>query len=104
LADLDSSGTQLSADNVVIQQVPYTMDGYATGEGLPPAPIPKGQLVGKGIAWILTGGELIDASWSRPTITDVTTFTDGAGHPVLLEPGNTWVELLPTGTTPAFTP
>lgn len=103
-ADVDSTGAQLAAGNVVIEQVPYTTDGYATGEGLPPAPIPKGQLVGTGTAWILTGGKMISATWSRPAISDVTTYTDSAHHPVALEPGNTWVELLPTGTTPAFTP
>jgi hypothetical protein len=102
LPDMDSAGAQLAASNVIIQRVPYSTDGYATGEGLPPSPIPKGQLVGTGSAWVLTGGKMIVATWSRPTITSVTTWTDSAGHPVLLEPGNTWIELLPTGSTPIF--
>jgi Protein of unknown function (DUF3048) N-terminal domain/Protein of unknown function (DUF3048) C-terminal domain len=102
-ADVDSTGAQLAASNVIIQQVPYTTDGYATGEGLPPAPIPRGQLVGGGTAWVLTGGKMISAQWSRPAIGDVTTYTDAAGHHVLLEPGTTWVELLPTGSSPTFT-
>jgi hypothetical protein len=100
--DVDSTGIQLSADNVVIQQVPYITDGYATGEGLAPAPIPKGELVGTGNAWILTGGRMIVATWSRPAIGEVTTYRDSAGHPVLLQPGNTWVELPPVGNTPQF--
>jgi hypothetical protein len=80
-ADVVASGAQLAASNVIIQQVNYTTDGYATGEGLPPSPIPKGQLVGTGTAWILTGGKMIVATWTRPTITAVTTWTDAAGHP-----------------------
>lgn len=103
--DLQASGVQLSAANVVIQQVAYTTDGVASGEGGPPVPIPKGQLVGTGKAWILTGGKVIPATWSRPNINAITTYTDAAHHPVLLTPGNTWVELAPTtAAAPTFTP
>ena len=54
-ADVDAANFQLRATNVVIQSVGYTTDGEATGEGLPPVPIPEGELVGSGTAWILSG-------------------------------------------------
>jgi hypothetical protein len=35
----------------------------------------------------------------------VTTYTDGAGNPIVMNPGQTWVELLPTtSAAPTFTP
>lgn len=103
-ADVDTSGYRLQAANVVIQFVNYTTDGVASGEGVPPEPIPKGQLVGSGQVFVLTGGRLVKGTWSRPALSDVTTYTDGAGHAIRLAPGRTWVELPPVGTIPQITP
>jgi hypothetical protein len=102
--DVDAAGHQMQAANVVVQAVTYVTDGYATGEGLPPTPIPKGQLVGSGPAWIFTGGQEVAGRWQRSDLASVTTFSDRAGHPVALAPGRTWVELVPAGETPAVTP
>jgi hypothetical protein len=103
-ADVDAAGHQVEAANVVVQAVTYVTDGVATGEGLPPTPIPKGVLVGTGRAWIFTGGEEVEGTWSRPASGTVTAYTDAAGHPVALAPGRTWVELIPAGEVPAVAP
>ncbi len=60
--------------------------------------------MGTGKAWVLTDGSMIQATWARPSLTAVATYTDSAGQPVLLTPGQTWVELLPDNLTPSFTP
>ncbi len=100
-ADVDQSGQQISAANVIIQLLPYSIDGYATGEGISPAPpIPKGESVGNGTALILTGGGVIHATWSKSAPTSITQWADPAGQPVRLTPGQTWVELAPVGTAP----
>jgi hypothetical protein len=99
-ADVERSGDRLSAANVIIQFVGYVDDGLATGEGLPPAPIPKGELVGSGQAWILTDGAIIKGTWQRTSLTGPTTWTDMGGNPIALTPGRTWVELAPNGTVP----
>jgi hypothetical protein len=99
--DIDQAGQQLAANNVIVQVINYTIDGYATGEGVVPAPpIPKGQSVGSGSATILTGGTVIRATWSKASPTAVTQFADSAGQPIALAPGRTWVELLPPGPAP----
>ncbi|MGH9076745.1 MAG: DUF3048 domain-containing protein [Acidimicrobiales bacterium] len=98
--DLQSNGYQLQAPNIVIQFVTYTTDGVATGEGVAPTPIPKGELVGSGPAWVLSGDSLVKGSWSRPSLADVTSYTDTAGRPIAMAPGRTWVELAPAGSTP----
>jgi hypothetical protein len=102
--DVDRSGVRLSANNIVVQFVPYTVSGYATGEGGPPAPIPEGQLLGTGQAWYLSGGRIVKGTWARTSLTSPTAWRDAAGHPVELSPGHTWVELVPVGTVPTVLP
>ncbi len=98
-ADVLQSGQQIAASNVIVQVVPYTTDGYASGEGISPPPaIPKGQTVGSGNAVIMTGGMVIHAKWTKAGPTSVTQFTDVSGQPILLTPGRTWIELAPEGT------
>jgi hypothetical protein len=53
---------------------------------------------GEGDAWVLTGGQLVRARWSRPGLGAPTAYTDRAGDPVRFEPGTTWVELAEAGT------
>jgi hypothetical protein len=103
-ADVDRAGTQISAKNVIVQFVPYITSGMATGEGLPPAPIPTGELVGQGTAWYLSGGRVVHGSWSRAGLTAPTVFADATGASIRFAPGRTWVELVPVGVVPTTVP
>jgi hypothetical protein len=58
------------------------------------------QLIGEGSAIIFTGGAMVQAHWSKPTAEAVTQYTDAAGAPIPLAPGQTWIELAPVGTVP----
>jgi hypothetical protein len=98
--DVDIAKVQVSASNVVIQAVPYITAMTETGGTI----IPEGQLVGTGQVWVLTNGTMVPGTWSRSSLTSVTTWTDSTGQPIRLTPGTTWVELLPSGTIPTFTP
>ncbi len=97
-AHLDSAGRQFAPRNVVVQFITYTPTGLVDQAG---APVFQGELVGAGEAWIFTGGMLVKGHWSRPTAAAVTTYTDAAGAPIQLTPGQTWVELPATGTAVA---
>ena len=99
---VDNTGAQLKATNVVVLFINYIVSGMATGEGGPPAAIPEGIMTGTGQAWFLSGGQVVKGTWTRSSLTTPATYTDSAGAPVLLAPGNTWVELVPTGTVPAL--
>jgi hypothetical protein len=57
--------------------------------------IPKAVLVGKGKAWVFTGGKYVDAFWSKSSQTARIILTDASGAAINLAPGNTWVELKP---------
>jgi hypothetical protein len=86
VADLDSAGAQLSATNVVVLRVEVSNRFE----------LPKTELIGSGEAWVATGGASIHARWTKPSATERIQLVDDAGQPVLLAPGNTWVELVPT--------
>ena len=102
--DLDSENHELNASNVVVMFVNYFTSAWATGEGGPPAPIPEGVLTGSGEAWFLSGGRMVKGTWNRPGLTTRATYLDAANHAVLLAPGRTWIELVPTGNVPTVTP
>lgn len=103
-ADVDSSGRQLSATNIVVLFINYVVTGMATGEGVPATPIPGGIMTGTGQALFLSGNQVVKGTWNRTSLTSPATYADGSGAPIQLAAGNTWVELLPIGNVPSVTP
>lgn len=93
------AGIQVSAANVVALQIAVHATGLHDVLG---SASPEDVTTGKGKAWVLRDGRLVHATWSRAKATDGFTFRDKAGHPVLLAPGPTWIELLPTPAQPHF--
>jgi hypothetical protein len=77
-------GAQVAPANVVVQFTDY-------------AGVSNGQTVGQGEVWIFSDGVLRKGTWVRPDKTQPARYVDAAGQPILLRPGSTWVELLPTG-------
>ena len=90
--DTDSATKeQLHAANVVVLDVQEDRS-YADPKY---GHIPKAVLVGKGKAWVFTGGKYVDAFWSKSSQTARIILTDASGAAINLAPGNTWVELKP---------
>ena len=85
-----ADGSQISAANVVIMTV--TIDRSYLG-GLY-SKVPKTTLIGTGEAQVCSAGKCVAAVWAKTSQTAPITLTDAAGNPVLLAPGNTWVELM----------
>lgn len=91
---VDAAGARVAPPNVIVRFTPYAEVQCCDAAGFP---IVEAQLVGEGDAWVLTGGRLIEARWSRPTLADVTRYTGADGQPVGLTPGRTWVAIAPPG-------
>jgi hypothetical protein len=99
---LDSKGVQVAPQNVVVMFCQYRPSPADTGS-------PEAQSTGTGDLWVFTKGQVIEGTWSRPTVKDPLTLTDAAGTPIKLTPGQTWVELpkagkgvqIPANTDPA---
>ena len=91
-ADLDGTGAQLKATNVVVLRVPVGNDGG----------VPKTELIGSGEAWASAGGATVHARWSKTSATDPIRLVDDTGATVRLAAGNTWIELIPLAGSVAF--
>ena len=85
-------GAQLSPRNVIVQYTPYT-----TFADDPKVRYPE--VVGSGEAVVFLNGSQVKARWSKSSAAAVTTFTDTAGRPIALSPGQTWVHLQAPGST-----
>ena len=57
---------------------------------------------GSGPCWILRDGKVIAGTWQRPSITDTVRLVDSSGAVIPLQPGRTWMELLPRPGTPGL--
>lgn len=94
------NGKQLVATTVILQFVPYDpVPGATDPTG---AQVFEAKVIGSGDAWILANGRVFKGRWSKSAQSAVTSYTDAAGAPVSLPPGQTWVELAMPGA-PAST-
>ena len=84
-------GEQVSAANIVVMQV--RIDRSYLGKKY--ANVPKSIMVDTGKAWVFSGGKYLEGTWSKASATAPVVLTDAAGQNVQLNPGNTWVELMP---------
>jgi hypothetical protein len=89
---------QVGATNVVVMRVAtQRTNASAAAHGTPEL-----KLVGSGEVVVLRGGVRIAGRWSRTSLEAPTTFTDQLGRPILLAPGITWIELVPTRIVPRY--
>jgi hypothetical protein len=59
-------------------------------------------VLGSGPAWVARNGVVTTGTWRRTGLHDPFTLVDSSGTAMTLEPGRTWVELLPTPRVPAI--
>jgi Protein of unknown function (DUF3048) N-terminal domain/Protein of unknown function (DUF3048) C-terminal domain len=102
--DTLSNGIQNSATNVVVQFVNVYYGPWV--ENTQGALEVQANLYtnASGTAIVFRNGEEIPAKWSRSTLAQPTSFTTTAGAPIALEPGTTWVELVPSTIHVTTTP
>jgi len=98
-AELEN-GHSIAARNVVVQVITLKDTGIVDAAG---NPSPEVVATGTGKCLIFRNGKVIRGTWSRPKLSDVTTYEDRAGNQIALAPGTTWIELLPDNVTPAIT-
>ncbi len=89
------SGARLSAVNVVAVTAGHPGTPYGAQNG---AIVPTYELVGEGDASVATGGKVVTGRWHKASQDDPLLLTAADGTPILLAPGNTWVELVPAGS------
>jgi Protein of unknown function (DUF3048) C-terminal domain/Protein of unknown function (DUF3048) N-terminal domain len=92
---------QIGPANVILQYVQIASAGYQDVAG---TPVPATVMIGTGKAQLLRGGKVITGTWVKAGRFDVTHFTTADGQALSLQPGRTWVELVPNTATVTVTP
>jgi hypothetical protein len=95
-------GGEIATANVIVMRVvlypsQYVEDPTGAHENLL-------VLTGSGPAQVFRNGAVVNGTWQRHSLSDLTEFVDAAGHPILLTPGQTWIELVPTTVHVTVTP
>jgi hypothetical protein len=102
--DVLADGAQNTAANVIVQYVRISygpwLENSEGGLEVQAALYPGAS----GTAEIFRGGTEIAGTWSRSTLGSPTQFLTAAGAPISLQPGQTWVELVPSTIIATTTP
>lgn len=88
-----TSGVQLGAANVLVLEVEVVMLDGTDAAG---THIPESIVVGQGSGLVASGQMSAPITWQKDSETAPWQFFDQSGAPVVLNPGSTWVELVPT--------
>jgi hypothetical protein len=88
--EMTASNLQLAPHNVVIMYAPYVGGDSRPQYFMQGA---EAQLVGTGRLQVLTGGKLIEGTWSRAAADQRARLLDKTGVEIPLAPGQTWVEI-----------
>jgi hypothetical protein len=102
--DMLADGVQNSAANVIVQYVQISygpwLENSEGGLEVQAHLYPDAS----GVADVFRGGTEITGTWSRSTLGSPTQFLSASGAKIPLQPGQTWVELVPNTITAATTP
>ena len=89
------SGKQIAVDNVIVEEHKVNLsDKIVDVAGNPSVEI--ADETGSGRAVLFRNGRAIRGRWVRETLEDAVRFETKTGDEMLLEPGTTWVELVPS--------
>ena len=93
-AAMSEAGSRLAAVNVVSIVANHPPSGFGAQNG---ASVPTYELVGEGDCVVATGGMTVAGRWRKAAADAPMQLFLPDGTPLLLAPGNTWVELVPAG-------
>ncbi len=90
------SGLQYEPKNVIVQFVEtWRINGDREGRV-------DMALVGRGKAYVFTGGKAIEGAWIKEGLARPTRFVDAQGDDIVLNPGQTWIQVVPDGGTVSY--
>ena len=89
-----SNGARVAPRNVVVMLMHFGPLRDGSGKGRLEA-----DAIGGGTAWIATNGRTIVGTWRKASLTEPTQFFDSHGRQVVLTVGQTFINVLETGST-----
>ena len=91
LPHLDAAtGRQIAAANVIVQFIPAWQTEFVEG-------YLDMELTGQGRGVYFENGVAAEGTWERETLGNHTIYRGPDGLPVLLQPGPTWIQIVPAG-------
>ncbi len=89
-----ADGTRVAVANIIVQTVHVTLGPWLENSegGLEV----QSQLTGSGPLQVFRNGQEITGTWKRFDLSDTTSLVAADGSTIALDPGKTWVELVPT--------
>ncbi len=83
---VDTDGVRVAPTTVVVQFVDYVPSRADASS-------PEAVTIGRGAAWVLTAGHVVQVDWSRADLTSQTDFKLPSGSEMPILPGKIWIEL-----------
>lgn len=87
---------RIAPKNVVVMFVPFIPTGDHKHRL-------DGQVTGTGKAWFAVNGKVFKGTWKKKDFSAHTLFYDASGQPVVFAVGQTFIQVVPTGTTITIT-
>ncbi len=95
--DILLDGNRVSTSNVVVLSVAIASTSAHDSHG---SVVPLPVVIGSGTVWVFRDGVMVHGTWSRPKEDSPMKLTTADGKVIALEPGRTWIELLPSDRQP----
>lgn len=92
-----NTGTQIHVKNVVVMYTPTSYGHTRVGEQSVIM-----QTVGVGKALVFRDGDVVAGTWSKASHSGRTQLLEAAGAEILLDAGNTWYSVIPTGNVVTY--
>jgi hypothetical protein len=91
-----NTGRPLRPSNVVVMRTQAAVADPNAGATAESILIPN---LGSGSAWYFRDGKVLSGAWQQKDQFAPLRFFDRRGHQVVFNPGQTWIEVVPTGST-----
>ncbi|WP_144433684.1 DUF3048 domain-containing protein [Aeromicrobium erythreum] len=85
---------EFRADTLVVMFAKVGDAGYTDPAG---NPVPETRMKGSGRAVVLTADGAVETTWRKKVNRSTLSFTTKDGKPLTIDPGKTWIELVPQG-------
>ena len=92
------TGQRVAPRNVVVMLMRFGPLGDSSNHGRQEA-----DFIGSGTAWVSSNGVTVKGTWRKDSLTKPTRFFDQDGKPIALALGQTFIQVLPTGSDVKFT-
>lgn len=94
---MSQSGQALDTKNIIVYQVKNVPVADTENKGRQDL-----KNIGSGTGYYLTNGKMLKINWSKASRDAKTIYTLEDGSPLMLNPGNTYIQIVPEYATPTF--